>query len=267
MGKTRIIAETGAGSHGVAIATACALLGLDCYRLHGHRGHAPAGAQRPARWAARHDACVPVDAGRAHAEGGVSAPRSATGSPTSPTTHYAIGLVRGPGAASRALVRDLQRIIGDEAARRSSRRPAALPSRVIACVGGGSNAIGTFVPFLDDAGVELDRRRGGGEGIDSGRHGAPLDSRRARRRPPRRLQRDHAGRGRPDPRGALDQRRAWTIPGTGPEHAYLRDTGRATTWAVTDDEALARVQAPGRARGDHPGAADPPAVASFSGRE
>jgi tryptophan synthase beta chain len=156
------------------------------------------------------------------------------------TTHYAIGSCVGP-APFPALVRDLQRIIGDEARAQILDKTGALPSRVIACVGGGSNAIGTFVPFLEDSGVEIVGVEAAGEGIASGRHGAPLTV---------------GGRGgvlhgaysaiMQDEDGQILEAHSISAgldyPGTGPEHAYLRDTGRARYVAVTDDEALGAFQ-------------------------
>ena len=156
------------------------------------------------------------------------------------TTHYAIGSCVGP-APFPALVRDLQRIIGDEARAQILEKTGRLPDRVIACVGGGSNAIGTFVPFIDDAGVELVGVEAAGEGIESGRHGAPLTV---------------GGRGgvlhgaysaiMQDEDGQILEAHSISAgldyPGTGPEHAWLRDTGRARYVAVTDDEALGAFQ-------------------------
>ena len=205
MGKTRIIAETGAGSHGVATATACALLGLECIVYMGTedmRRQAP-NVQRMELLGAR---VAPVDAGSADAQGGRVSATIRDWVSNVADTHYVIGSCVGP-APFPALVRDLQRIIGDEARAQILEKTGRLPDRVIACVGGGSNAIGTFVAVRRRRVGAADRRRGGG-GRDRLR--APRRAahrRRARRRPARRLQRDHAGRGRPDPRGALDQRR------------------------------------------------------------
>src|SRR6185369_10441416 len=155
-------------------------------------------------------------------------------------THYAIGSCVGP-APFPALVRDLQRVIGDEARAQILERAGRLPDRVIACVGGGSNAIGTFVPFVDDADVALVGVEPAGHGLDTGQHGAPLTI---------------GGRGgvlhgaysaiMQDEDGQILEAHSISAgldyPGTGPEHAYLRDTGRAVYEAVTDDEALAALQ-------------------------
>ena len=250
MGKTRIIAETGAGSHGVATATACALLGLECIVYMGTedmRRQAP-NVQRMGLLGAR---VAPVDAGSRTLKEAVSATiRDWVSNVVD--THYVIGSCVGP-APFPALVRDLQRIIGDEARAQILEKTGRLPDRVIACVGGGSNAIGTFVPFVDDASVQLIGAEAAGEGIETGRHGAPLTV---------------GGRGgvlhgaysaiMQDEDGQILEAHSISAgldyPGTGPEHAWLRDTGRATYDGVTDAEALRRLPPPGRARGDHPGA-------------
>src|SRR4051794_20390373 len=171
MGKTRIIAETGAGSHGVATATACALLDLECIVYMGTediRRQAP-NVLRMQLLGARVD---PVDAGSRTLKEAVSATIRDWVSNVY-NTHYVIGSCVGP-APFPALVRDLQRIIGDEARAQILAKAGRLPDRVIACVGGGSNAIGTFVPFVDDASVQLIGAEAAGEGIETGRHGAPL---------------------------------------------------------------------------------------------
>ena len=152
MGKPRIIAETGAGQHGVATATACALLGLECVVYMGTedmRRQMP-NVQRMRLLGATVSG---VDAGSRTLKEAVSAAIRDWVANVG-NTHYAIGSCVGP-APFPALVRDLQRIIGDEARAQLLERFGRLPSRVIACVGGGSNAIGTFIPFVDDAGVEL----------------------------------------------------------------------------------------------------------------
>ncbi len=250
MGKTRIIAETGAGSHGVATATACALLGLECIVYMGTedmRRQAP-NVQRMELLGAR---VAPVDAGSRTLKEAVSATIRDWVSNVA-DTHYVIGSCVGP-APFPALVRDLQRIIGDEARAQILEKTGRLPDRVIACVGGGSNAIGTFVPFVDDAGVQLIGAEAAGEGIDSGRHGAPLTV---------------GGRGgvlhgsysaiMQDEDGQILEAHSISAgldyPGTGPEHAWLRDTGRATLRRRDRRRGARRVQAPRRARGHHPGA-------------
>src|SRR4051794_28418076 len=170
MGKRRIIAETGAGQHGVATATACALLDLECVVYMGvedTRRQRP-NVQRMELLGARVE---PVDAGaRTLKEATSAAIRDWVTNVES--THYVIGSVVGP-APYPALVRDLQRVIGDEARAQLLEREGRLPSRVVACVGGGSNALGIFTAFLQDE-VELIGVEAGGEGLDTPRHGAPL---------------------------------------------------------------------------------------------
>jgi tryptophan synthase beta chain len=235
MGKRRVIAETGAGQHGVATATACALLGLDCVVYMGTedtRRQAP-NVQRMELLGA---SVEPVDAGaRTLKEATSAAIRDWVTNVE--TTHYVIGSVVGP-APYPALVRDLQRVIGDEARAQLLEREGRLPSRVIACVGGGSNALGIFAAFLDDAAVELIGVEAGGDGIDTPRHGAPLTV-------GGRAGILHGARSAvmQDEEGQILEAHSISAgldyPGTGPEHAHLRDSGRARYVAVTDAEALA----------------------------
>ena len=201
MGKRRIIAETGAGQHGVATATVCALLGLECVIYMGSedtRRQAP-NVQRMRLLGARVQA---VDAGaRTLKEATSAAIRDWVTNVDD--THYIIGSVVGP-APYPALVRDLQRVIGDEARAQLLERERRLPARVIACVGGGSNALGIFTAFLADEQVRLIGVEAGGDGIDTARHGAPLDGGRPGRRAAWCAVGGDAGRGGPDRRGALD---------------------------------------------------------------
>ena len=171
MGKQRIIAETGAGQHGVATATACALLGLQCVVYMGGediRRQAP----NVSRMRLLGADVVNVEAGARTLKEAVSA-AIRDWVTTVGTTHYILGSAVGP-APYPALVRDLQRVIGDEARRDLLERCGRLPDRVIACVGGGSNSIGIFTPFVADEGVALIGVEAAGEGLQSGRHGAPL---------------------------------------------------------------------------------------------
>jgi tryptophan synthase beta chain len=238
MGKRRIVAETGAGQHGVAAATACALLGLECVVYMGTedmRRQAP-NVQRMGLLGAT---VQPVEAGARTLKEAVSAAirdwvTNVGG------THYVIGSCVGP-APFPALVRDLQRVIGDEARAQLLERVGRLPDRVVACVGGGSNAIGTFVPFVEDADVRLVGVEAAGEGLATGRHGAPLTI---------------GGRGgvlhgaysaiMQDEDGQILEAHSISAgldyPGAGPEHAWLRDSGRARYVAVTDEEALATLR-------------------------
>src|SRR5438067_885656 len=171
MGKRRIIAETGAGQHGVAAATACALLDLECIVYMGtedmRRQHP--NVERMELLGAR---VAPVQAGARTLKEAVSAAIRDWVANVS-DTHYIIGSCVGP-APYPAMVRDLQRVIGDEARAQLLERAGRLPDRVIACVGGGSNSIGVFVPFVDDPEVELIGVEAAGEGLDTGRHGASL---------------------------------------------------------------------------------------------
>ena len=235
MGKPRIIAETGAGQHGVASATACALLDLECVVYMGAediRRQAP-NVQRMRLLGAE---IVSVEAGARTLKEAVSeAIRDWVANVA--TTHYIIGSAVGP-APYPALVRDLQRVIGDEARAALLERTGRLPDRVIACVGGGSNSIGTFTAFVGDDGVALVGVEAAGEGLDSGRHGAPLTA---------------GGRAgvlhgslsaiMQDPDGQITEAHSISAgldyPGSGPEHAFLRDSGRARYVAVGDDEAVA----------------------------
>ncbi len=245
MGKRRLIAETGAGQHGVAAATACALLDLDCVVYMGAediRRQQP-NVQRMRMLGAE---VVSVEAGARTLKEAVSeAIRDWVANVDS--SHYAIGSAVGP-APFPALVRDLQRIIGDEARAQILERRERLPDRVLACVGGGSNAIGTFVAFYDDPGVALIGVEAAGEGLDSGRHGAPLS----------------VG-GRPgvlhgslsaimqDSEGQILEAHSVSAgldyPGAGPEHAFLRDSGRAHYVGVTDEQALAAFEEVARLEG------------------
>ena len=232
MGKQRIIAETGAGQHGVAAATACTLLGLDCVVYMGTedmRRQAP-NVERMRLLAAE---VSPVEAGARTLKEAVSAAIrdwvTNVGS-----THYIIGSAVGP-APYPALVRDLQRVIGDEAREQALEAEGALPARVIACVGGGSNAIGTFYPFIDDTEVELIGIEAGGEGLD-GLHGASLVAGRTG------VLHGALSSILADEDGQILEAHSISAgldyPGVGPEHAQLRDSGRARYEAVTDVEAL-----------------------------
>jgi tryptophan synthase beta chain len=234
MGKSRVIAETGAGSHGVATATACALLGLECVVFMGTEDMR---RQRPnvLRMELLGARVQPVEAGaRTLKEATSEAIRDWVTNVAD--TYYVIGSVVGP-APYPSMVRDLQRRIGDEARAEILERHGRLPSRVVACVGGGSNAMGAFAAFLDDDGVELIGVEAGGDGLATMRHGAPLT----------------VGGRAGVLHGAMSAimqtedgqiREAHSIsagldyPGTGPQHAHLRDTGRARYEAVTDTQAL-----------------------------
>jgi len=235
MGKRRIIAETGAGQHGVASATVCALLGLECVVFMGledTRRQKP-NVERMELLGARVE---PVEAGAMTLKEAASAAIRDWVTNVE-TTHYIIGSAVGP-APYPTIVRELQRRIGDEARAQILERTGRLPSRVVACVGGGSNAIGMFAGFLDDAEVELIGVEAAGDGLDTGRHGAPLTA---------------GGRAgvlhgslsavMQDDDGQITEAHSISAgldyPGSGPEHAHLRDSGRARYEAITDEQALA----------------------------
>ena len=245
MGKPRIIAETGAGQHGVATATACALLDLECVI---YMGTEDMRRQKPnvERMGLLGATVQPVEAGtRTLKEACSAAIRDWVTNVA--TTHYILGTAAGP-APYPALVRDLQRVIGDEARAQVLEREGRLPQRVIACVGGGSNAIGIFTPFINDDGVELIGVEAAGEGIETGRHGAPLT---VGERPG--ILHGAYSAVMQDADGQILEAHSISAgldyPGVGPEHAWLRDTGRARYEAVTDADALAALQRLARLEG------------------
>ena len=234
MGKRRIIAETGAGQHGVATATVCALLGIECVI---YMGVEDTRRQQPnvQRMELLGATVRPVDAGaRTLKEATSAAIRDWVTNVKD--THYVIGSVVGP-APYPSLVRDLQRVIGDEAREQMLEREGRLPARVVACVGGGSNAIGIFTAFLAEEQVELIGVEAGGEGIETKRHGAPLTV-------GGRAGVLHGSRSAvmQDEEGQIVEAHSVSAgldyPGAGPQHAFLRDTGRARYVAVTDSEAV-----------------------------
>jgi tryptophan synthase beta chain len=234
MGKQRVIAETGAGQHGVASATACALLGLQCVV---YMGVEDTKRQKPnvERMELLGAQVVPV-------EGGTGTLKDATSEAIRDwvtnvrDTHYIIGSAVGP-APYPAIVRDLQRVIGDEARAQLLEREGRLPDRVIACVGGGSNAIGIFTAFVADADVELIGVEAAGDGLASGRHGAPLTAGGQAG-----VLHGSLSAVMQDAEGQITEAHSISAgldyPGSGPEHAHLRDTGRARYVAVTDEDAL-----------------------------
>jgi tryptophan synthase beta chain len=233
MGKTRVIAETGAGQHGVAAATACALFGIECVV---YMGTEDMRRQRPnvERMNLLGADVRAVDAGARTLKEAVSeAIRDWVANAAD--THYVIGSAVGP-APYPALVRDLQRVIGDEAREQVLELAGRLPDRAIACVGGGSNAIGTFTAFLGDEDVELIGVEAGGEGLESGRHGAPLAT------GARGILHGALSAVLQDEDGQVLEAHSVSAgldyPGSGPEHALLRDSGRVRYEAVTDEQAL-----------------------------
>jgi tryptophan synthase beta chain len=241
MGKRRVIAETGAGQHGVATATAAALFGFACTVYMGEEDTRRQ-ALNVARMRLLGAEVVPVTTGtRTLKDATNEAFRDWVANVED--THYCIGSVVGPHPFP-ALVRDFQRVIGVEARQQCLDLVGRLPDAVVACVGGGSNAMGLFHPFIADASVALVGCEAGGEGIETGHHAAPLTA------------------GSP---GVLHGARSYLMqdedgqtldttsisagldyPGVGPEHAWLRDTGRATYSGISDDwamQALAKLAA------------------------
>jgi tryptophan synthase beta chain len=244
LGKERIIAETGAGQHGVAAATACALLGLPCVVYMGeedtHRQ-----APNVARMELLGAEVVPVLAGTRTLKEAVNAALRDWAA-TVENTHYLIGSVVGPHPFPW-LVRDLQRVIGDEARAQYREANGSDPEHVLACVGGGSNAIGMFTAFVGAPGVRLTGIEAGGRGMQLGEHcssitqGQPGILHGALSY----LLQDEAGQvaDTHSISAGLD------YPGVGPEHAYLNDGGLAHYVSVTDDEALDGFQALARTQG------------------
>ena len=233
MGKTRIIAETGAGQHGVATATVAARLGLECVV---YMGSLDVARQAPnvLRMKLLGATVVPVESGSKTLKDALNeAMRDWVTNVDN--TFYIIGTVAGPHPYP-AMVRDFQAVIGRESKQQMQDLTGRLPDVLVACVGGGSNAIGLFYPFIDDKDVAMHGVEAAGDGIETGRHSAPLSA------------------GRP---GVLHGNRTYLMededgeiiethsisagldyPGVGPEHAWLKDSGRAQYVSITDAEAM-----------------------------
>jgi tryptophan synthase beta chain len=233
MGKRRIIAETGAGQHGVATAAVCAKLGLECVVYMGEED-----IRRQSLNVFRMklmDAEVrPVTAGSRTLKEAVSeAIRDWVARPED--TYYLLGSVVGPHPYPM-LVRDFQSVIGQEAREQILKKTGRLPDFIIACVGGGSNAIGIFYPFLDDKEVSLIGVEAAGRGLGTGEHAAPLvkGSIGVLHGAKSYLLQDRDGQ----VRGTHSISAGLDYPGVGPEHGYLKDSGRASYVAVTDEDAL-----------------------------
>ncbi len=234
MGKTRIIAETGAGQHGVATATVAARLGLECVVYMGEVDVArqEANVYRMRLLGAE---VIAVKSGSRTLKDALNeAMRDWVTNVDN--TFYIIGTVAGPHPYP-AMVRDFQAVIGRETRAQMLERAGRLPDVVMACVGGGSNAIGLFYPFIDDADVRMIGVEAGGEGLATGHHAAPLCAGK-----PGVL---HGNRTylMEDENGQIAETHSISAgldyPGVGPEHAWLKDSGRAEYVAVSDDEALA----------------------------
>ncbi|MFW6375524.1 MAG: tryptophan synthase subunit beta, partial [Guyparkeria sp.] len=234
MGKTRIIAETGAGQHGVATATVAARLGIECVVYMGADD-----IQRQApnvfRMRLLGAKVVPVDSGTRTLKDALNeAMRDWVTNVDD--TFYIIGTVAGPHPYPQ-MVRDFQSVIGREARAQMLEKTGELPDQVVACVGGGSNAIGIFHEFLPDESVELHGSEAGGDGVETGRHAAPLTAGRPGVLHGNRtyLMEDENGQiiGTHSISAGLD------YPGVGPEHAWLKDIGRVSYAAITDEQAMA----------------------------
>jgi tryptophan synthase beta chain len=259
IGKSRIIAETGAGQHGVATATACALLGLPCRVF---MGEVDVARQRPnvQRMGLLGAEVIAVDSGSRTLKDAINAAMRQWVTDVR-DTHYLVGSVVGPEPFPR-MVRDFQSVIGRETRAQCLARLGRLPDVVMACVGGGSNAIGMFHPLLDDVGVELVGIEAAGHGLETRQHAATLT------------------KGRPgvlhgartillqDEDGQIQEAHSVSAgldyPGVGPEHAYLRDSGRVRYESVTDDEALAAFRLLARLEGIVPALESAHAVAFAS---
>ncbi|MFX1757763.1 tryptophan synthase subunit beta [Rhodococcus sp. As11] len=233
MGKTRVIAETGAGQHGVATATACALFGLEC-RVYMGEVDTERQALNVARMRLLGAEVIAAKTGSRTLKDAINeAMRDWV--TNADNTYYCFGTAAGPHPFP-AMVRDFQRIIGLEARAQIRELTGRLPDAVVACVGGGSNAIGIFHPFIDDPSVKLVGCEAGGDGVETGRHAATIGG---------------------GTHGALHGAYSYLLqnedgqtieshsisagldyPGVGPEHAWLADTGRAEYRAVTDSEAM-----------------------------
>ena len=262
MGKRRIIAETGAGQHGVATATVCARFGLQCMVYMGEEDMRRQ-ALNVYRMRLMGAEVVPVNSGtRTLKDATTEAIRDWVANVTD--SHYIIGSVVGPAPYPR-MVRDFQAVIGREARSQMLEQAGRLPAAIVACVGGGSNAIGVFFAFIDDPEVQLVGVEAAGEGLDTEHHAASL----ALGRPGvlhgslSYLLQDSAGQVHP----AHSISAGLDYPGVGPEHAYLKDTGRATYVAVTDREALQGFQLLSRLEGIIPALESAHAVSWVTGQK
>jgi tryptophan synthase beta chain len=256
MGKRRIIAETGAGQHGVATATACALFGLECVVYMG--------AEDVRRQALNVYRMELLGAEVRPVESGTRTLKDATNEAlrdwvaTVGDTHYIIGSVVGPAPYPR-MVRDFQAVIGRETRSQILAREGRLPVAVVACVGGGSNAMGIFHDFVGEPGVELVGVEAAGAGLDSARHSASLSAGRpgVLHGALSYLLQDADGQVAP----AHSVSAGLDYPGVGPEHSYLKDSGLARYESVTDEQALDAFRALARLEGIIPALESAHAVA------
>ena len=237
MGKRRIIAETGAGQHGTATAMVCALLGLDCTI---YMGATDVVRQAPnvERMELMGATVVPVDSGAGTLKDAVNeALRDWTASFAD--THYLLGTAAGPHPFP-TIVREYHRVISREARAQVLSLTGRLPDSVIACVGGGSNAIGMFAEFIDDPGVELIGVEPAGEGLDTSRHGAPINKGLVGILHGARSYLMRTSEGQVEESFSVSA--GLDYPGVGPEHAWLSDTGRARYVGIGDDDAIEAFQ-------------------------
>ena len=244
MGKTRIIAETGAGQHGVATATACALFGLPC---EVYMGEEDVKRQAPnvGRMKLLGAKVIPVQSGSRTLKDAMNEALRDWVTNVA-TTHYCIGSAAGPHPYPELVAR-FQTVIGDESRAQVLERTGALPDAAIACVGGGSNAIGMFRGFLGDASVRLIGVEAAGHGVASGEHAATLTAGR--------IGVLHGSKSYVlcDAEGQIQEAHSISAgldyPGVGPEHSFLKDSQRATYLSATDEEALAAVSLVARTEG------------------
>ncbi len=256
MGKTRVIAETGAGQHGVATATACALLGLECVVYMGAEDTRRQ-ALNVARMKLLGAQVVAVETGSQTLKDAINdAMRDWVTNVD--RTHYILGTVTGPHPFP-TMVRDFQRVIGDEARQQVIDLTGGLPDAVVACVGGGSNAMGIFAAFLDDADVRLYGFEAGGEGVSTGRHAARMagGSPGVLHGTRTYVMQDEMGQTVPSHSisAGLD------YPGVGPQHAWLHEIGRVKYAPVNDDVAMASFELVCRTEGIIPAIESAHAVA------
>ncbi|HEY9314086.1 tryptophan synthase subunit beta [Williamsia sp.] len=233
MGKNRIIAETGAGQHGVATATACAMFGLECIVYMG-RVDTERQALNVARMRLLGASVVSVDTGSATLKDAINeAMRDWV--TNAHNTYYCFGTAAGPHPFP-VMVRDLQRVVGLEAREQILRSAGRLPDAVVACVGGGSNAIGIFHPFIDDKDVRLIGYEAAGDGVETGRHAATFTG-----GTPGAFQGAYSYLLQDEDGQTIESHSisaGLDYPGVGPEHAYLKDIGRAEYRPATDSEAM-----------------------------
>ncbi|QRP97767.1 tryptophan synthase subunit beta [Corynebacterium sp. FDAARGOS 1242] len=244
MGKTRIIAETGAGQHGTATALACALLDLECVVYMGAKDVA---RQQPNvyRMELMGAKVIPVDSGSGTLKDAVNeALRDWTA--TFHESHYLLGTAAGPHPFP-TIVREFHKVISEEAKAQMIERTGGLPDVVVACVGGGSNAIGMFADFIDEESVELVGAEPGGEGLDSGRHGATINNGTIGILHGARSYLMRNSEGQVEESYSISA--GLDYPGVGPQHAHLSQTGRATYVGITDAEALEAFQLLSRREG------------------